>query len=89
MLTTRDNPYNPFTHFDEWNAWDTSHGYNTCAYLARITKDSPDLSPAQNQNSVDDAIDEIISFNLTGNYVKVCEADYDNWIPSNQTTNGA
>lgn len=89
MLTTKDNPYNPFTHFDEWNAWDMSHGYNTCSYLARITKTSPDLSLAQIQTSVNDAIDEIIFFNLTGNYVKVCEDDYDNWIPSNATTNGA
>ena len=36
MLTTIDNPYNPFTNFDEWWAFDISHGYNTCAYLSRI-----------------------------------------------------
>lgn len=89
MLTTRDNPYNPFTHFDEWDAWDRSHGYNTCAYLARIAVDSPDLSAAQSQTSVDDAIDEIIDFNLTGNYVKVTNEDYDNWIPSERMTNGS
>ena len=89
MLTTKDNPYSPFTQFDEWNAWDMSHGYNTCAYLARISKDSPDLSPSQMERSVEDAIDEIVYFNLTGNYVKVSKSDYDNWIPSNDTTNGS
>jgi len=73
MLTTSDNPYNPFTHFDEWNAWDISHGYHTCEYLARVVRESPDLSPAQIQESVDDAIDEIIDFNLTGNYIRVYE----------------
>lgn len=77
MLTTEDNPYNPFSHFDEWYAWDTAHGYNTCSYLARVAKDSPDLSPAQSQNSVNDAIDEIVSFNLTGNYIKVTEKDFE------------
>ena len=89
MLTTKDNPWNPFTNFDEWYAWDTTHGYNTSAYLARIAIDSPDISPAQSQRSVNDAIDEIISFNLTGNYVKVCREDYENWVPSEDTTNGA
>lgn len=36
MLTTIDNPYNPHTNFDEWFAFDVSHGYNTCAYIARM-----------------------------------------------------
>ena len=29
MLTTIDNPFNPFTNFDDWYAFDTSKGYNT------------------------------------------------------------
>lgn len=78
MLTTADNPWNPFTQFDEWFAWDTAHGYNTCAYLARIAVESPDLSNAQNNRAIEDAIDEIVKFNLTGNYVKVSKKDYDN-----------
>ena len=89
MLTTKDNPWNPFTNFDEWYAWDISHGYYTSAYLARIAVDSPDISPAQSQRAVNDAIDEIISYNLTGNYVKVCEDDYKNWVANDDTTNGA
>lgn len=88
MLTTKDNPYSPFTHFDEWNAWDTSHGYHTCAYLARIAHDSPELSAAQNSRAIEDAIDEIVSYNLTGNYVKVVERDYKNWVPSDTPSNG-
>jgi hypothetical protein len=89
MLTTRDNPYNPFTNFDEWYVWDISHGYNTSAYLARIAKDSPELSAAQSQRAVNDAIDEIISYNLTGNYLKVSKEDYNDWHPSDETTYGA
>ena len=89
MLTTKDNPWNPFTNFDEWYAWDISHGYYTSAYLARIAKTSPELSQAQIQRSINDAIDEIIRYNLTGNYVKVCADDYKNWVASDDTTNGA
>ena len=76
MLTTSDNPYNPFTNFDEWYAWDVANGYNTCAYLARVSKDSPDISPAQSNTEINNAIDEILEFNLTGNYIKVTRNDF-------------
>ncbi len=44
MLTTSDNPYNPFTQWDEWNVFDMEKGYNTCSYLARIAAVSDELS---------------------------------------------
>ena len=40
MLTTYDNPYNPFQDFSKWFLWDTEKGYNSCAYLARVAADS-------------------------------------------------
>lgn len=46
MLTTVDNPYNPFTEWNEWYVFDTQKGYNTPAFLARITILSSDLSEA-------------------------------------------
>ena len=70
-LTTTDNPYDPFTQFDEWFAYDEQLGYHTCGYLARIVKDSSDLSPSDQNFAVNQAIDEILKFNLTGNYKKV------------------
>ena len=44
MLTTFDNPYNPFTHFDQWFMFDTEKGYNTCAYLGRIARTSDEMT---------------------------------------------
>ena len=75
MLTTLDNPYNPFTHYDDWLNYDTTKGYHTNAYLARIVKSSNELSEADEALAIDDAMNEIISFNLLGNYIKV-RADY-------------
>lgn len=63
MLTTIDNPFNPFDRFDEWYQFDVSKGYNTCAYLARIANTSPALSDALNENEIDNAMNEIIKFN--------------------------
>lgn len=68
MLTTEDNPYDPFTQFDEWNAFDIQKGYCTCSYLARIAYTSDDLSDLDNEIALTNAMKEIVAFNLTGNY---------------------
>lgn len=75
MLTTTDNPFNPFTQFDEWFAFDTQKGYNTCAYLGRIALTSPDLSDLDNELAVEKAIDEIVSLNVIDKYKKVYRTD--------------
>ena len=71
MLTTIDNPWNPFTQWDEWYAYDQSKGYDTPGYLARITKTSFDLSEAEQDRSINDAINEIVQMNIRGIYRKV------------------
>jgi hypothetical protein len=71
MITTIDNPYNPFTHFDEWFQFDESSGYHTTQYLARLTLTSPDLSDADESIVIENAIDEIVRENVNGMYRKV------------------
>jgi hypothetical protein len=71
MLTTLDNPYNPFTQYDDWYNYDVSKGYNTCAYLARVTKSSPELSEEEEASAIDQAMNEIVEYNLLGKYIKV------------------
>lgn len=77
MLTTADNPYNPFVQFDEWNAFDIQKGYNTLSYLARLSYTSQELSDEENDIATDHAIDEILYYNLTGNYIKVTKENFD------------
>lgn len=71
MLTTTDNPYDPFTQFDDWYAYDERKGYHTCSYVERISKSSSELSPSDQIRVVNDAINEILKFNVLGNYKKV------------------
>ena len=71
MLTTADNPFNPFTQFDEWQKFDESKGYYTCAYLARIVKTSDELSETDEALAIRQAIDEIVRLNILGIYKKV------------------
>jgi hypothetical protein len=71
MLTTIDNPYDPFKEFDDWYNFDESKGYHSCSYLARIAKVSDELPEAEEEKAIETAIDEIIKLNILGIYKKV------------------
>lgn len=71
MVTTTDNPYNYFTQFDEWLAFDTRKGYHTLSFLARIVRTSDELSEADQEAAFDDAVNEIVEHNVLGIYRKV------------------
>lgn len=71
MLTTIDNPFNPFTQYDQWFAYDREKGYDTPNYLARIAKVSDDLSDEEEALAIEQAIDEIVLMNVLGIYIKV------------------
>ena len=73
MLSTIDNPFNPFTQWNEWKRYDEDKKYYTCSYLARIAKTSDDLSEADYDQVILNAINEIVRFNINGLYKKVYE----------------
>ena len=81
MLTTVDNPYNPFTQFDQWFEWDRIKGYNTSAFLARVARVSDDLSEVDQAQAIQDAIDEIVSENVSGMWRKVSRDNADSLLP--------
>ena len=70
MLTTFDNPYDPFDQFDQWFMFDNDHGYCSCQYLARIARTSDALSEKENDEEVERAIDEIIKLDPFNIYKK-------------------
>ena len=71
MLTTFDNPYDPFEDFTSWLLFDNEKGYDTCNYLARIAKTSDELSDQENNKEIERAIDEIIYYDPFNMYKKV------------------
>ena len=78
MLTTIDNPYDPFTQFNSWYLCDLELANNNsvhvpcCSYLARIAKTSDQLTDEENALEVERAIDEIIKLDFMNVYKKVC-----------------
>nr|DAG29176.1 MAG TPA: hypothetical protein [Caudoviricetes sp.] len=71
MLTTFDNPYNPFDDFTKWWLWDVTHGYNSCALLARVSGNKDELTDEEQSASIEKAIDSIIDCDFFHVYKKV------------------
>ena len=60
--------------------FDIQKGYGTCSLLARIARTSEQLSDEENERAIEDAIDEIIKYDVAidkdgnvVNYKKVSE----------------
>lgn len=71
MLTTTDNPFNPFTQFDEWNAYDLKEGWFTLSYLGRVVKSSDELSESDQHKAFELGVQEILDNDAFGVYVRV------------------
>ena len=76
-VTTTDNPFNPFTEWDEWYFYDLSKGYSTCERLDRLSNTSSQLSDELNNEELEQAIDQLVEVCAVGkdgtivDYVKV------------------
>lgn len=73
MLSTIDNPYDPFDEFDLWYNFDIDKGYSSCSYLDRIARTSDMLSEVENDEEVERAIDEIIKYDFQNIFIKVVQ----------------
>lgn len=76
MLTTVDNPFNPFTQFVEWYSFDEASGYHSSALLSRIAITSSDLSDLDQDLDNERAIDEIVEENVSGMHKKVSRESF-------------
>lgn len=67
-ITTEDNPYDPANQFKQWYEYDVSRGYCTIDLLGRLYTGGPHQSDPDNELAREQAIYEIASENITGNY---------------------
>ena len=76
-VTTTDNPFDPFTEWDEWYFYDLSKGYSTCERLDILSNTSSQLSDELNNEELEQAIDQLVEIGAVGkdgtivDYVKV------------------
>jgi hypothetical protein len=86
MLTTFDNPYDPFDDFIKWFLFDIEIGYYTCNLLARIARYSEEFSTIEEKLDMERAIDEIIDNDFLNIYKKLVRTSAENTDLPNQTT---
>lgn len=75
MLTTVDNPFDPWTRFDEWLAYDNHLGYGTAGMLDRVAFVSSELTEPDQALAVQQAIDEVVAENVSGMWKKVYKGE--------------
>lgn len=74
MLTTKDNPFNPFDDFNSWYLYDIEKGYNTCSLLGRLTQTNDEGLSYQEENEfINNAIDDIIKYDARNIYTTVSQ----------------
>lgn len=71
MLTTIDNPYNPFEDFKNWYQYDCDYHYNTCDYIARLANIKEDFTQIEEIAEIERVCDKIISLDPFNIYIKV------------------
>lgn len=71
MLSTIDNPFNPFDQFIDWFMFDKEKGYDCDSRLMRIAKIESDMTEQEENVEIERAIDEIIKHDFTNTYIKV------------------
>lgn len=71
MLTTKDNPFDPFDEFTSWFLFDCEKGYYTCNKIARLAKVSDEMSQKEINDEFNRAIDTLIENDFLDIYVRV------------------
>jgi hypothetical protein len=72
MLTTVDNPYNPFDQFENWLMFDKEKGYDTCERLMRVADQYlfEGMSQQEYDAAVDRAMMDLIDIDILNVFVR-------------------
>lgn len=71
MLTTVDNPYNPFDNFDDWYRFDQENNHFCCEKLAECLPNLDDSNEVESIKMTESAINYIVANDVLGIYTKV------------------
>ena len=73
LLSTTDNPYSPFSQWEQWYMHDLRKGYDTCGLIARLGCGSKVLDDEVEAS----AMRTIVHYNFSGVHITVVPEDYD------------
>ena len=73
MLTTLDNPFDPFNDFTSWYMFDCEKGHNTSSRLARIAEIDSEMTQKEVEEAMNRAMDLIVKYDFEDKYIKIQE----------------
>ena len=73
MLTTLDNPFDPFNEFTSWYMFDCEKGHNTSSRLARIAEIDSEMTQKEIEEEMDRVMNLIIKYDFEDKYIKIQE----------------
>ena len=71
MLSTIDNPFDPFDSFKNWSQYDHDNDNNSGELLARLTYLSDQLTDDEYNEEIERVIDNIVTTDPFNKYIKV------------------
>lgn len=85
MLTTFDNPFNPFVDFSSWYMFDCEKGHNTSSRLARIIDINSEMTQKEIDEERDRAMNFIVKYDEEDLFFMGTEEQIEKWIKSRET----
>ena len=73
MLSTLDNPFDPFDEFAKWYMFDCEKGHQTSSRIARLAQLDSEMSTKEIEAEQIRVMEFIYKHDLEGKYVKVWE----------------
>ena len=80
MLTTFDNPFNPFVDFSSWYMFDCEKQHNTCGRLARLAELDSEMTEREVNAEKERVMDFIVQYDLEGIFFKGTEEQIESWL---------
>lgn len=80
MLTTFDNPFNPFVDFRSWYMFDCEMQHNTCGRLARLVDVNSEMTEKEIDEAKQEAMNFIVKYDLEGIFFAGTEEQIENWL---------
>ena len=71
LLSTVDNPFDPFYQFDDWYRYDCEKGYDSSGTMMRLAEVTDDMSMTEENAEIERAIDRIVAHDPFNLYKKV------------------
>lgn len=82
LLTTFDNPFNPFVDFSSWYMFDCEKGHNSSSRLARIANINSEMTQKEIDEERERAMKLIVKYDLEDTFFMGTEEQIEKWLKS-------